>query len=236
MSSQPEPKSTILVVEDDVHIHDLILEFLSMESYRAKSAYTAREALEQLTDEVALIILDLMLPDLSGEDLATLIRQKTWCPILVLSAKLGVEDKVTVLKLGADDYLTKPFRGKELLARVEALLRRYKRESNPLAQSSSRFEYRELTLDLSARECHCSGERLDLTSTEFLLLQNLMEQVGQVLSRDQLYQSVWGAQYLSDDNAVNVHISHLRRKIRNCSGEDYIQTIWGIGYKLPKEG
>ena len=172
-----------------------------------------------------------MLPGLTGEEFISQMRRKKTMPIIVLSAKAGLEDRVNVLKLGADDFIPKPFDNAEVLARVEAQLRRYKQFSG--ASGGGRvLTHGDLTLDRDSVTVTAGGKDVILTAREFEILALLMEHPKKVFTREQLYEQVWGGAYMGDDNTVNVHISKLRAKLAKASPTEYIKTVWGIGFKM----
>ena len=177
-----------------------------------------------------LVLLDLMLPGLTGEEFIAEMRQKKTMPIIVLSAKAGLEDRVNVLRLGADDFIPKPFDNAEVLARVEAQLRRYKQFSG--GGGSAVLTHGDLTLDREGVTVTAAGKPVTVTAREFDILTLLMEHPKKVFTREQLYEQVWGGEYMGDDNTVNVHISNLRSKLGKVSDREYIKTVWGIGFKM----
>ena len=222
----------ILVVEDDPDINRLLCKILSTAGYDCRPAFSGSEAVlwaEQY--DYDLVLLDLMLPGLTGEEFIAQMRRKKTMPILVLSAKAGLESRVNVLRLGADDFIPKPFDNAEVLARVEAQLRRYKEFSAPLAQGQ-KLTHGDLILDRDAVAVTAGGKDVSLTAREFEILALLMQNPKKVFTREQLYESVWGGEYMGDDNTVNVHISNLRSKLGR--GE-YIKTVWGIGFKMNEQ-
>ena len=223
--------ANILVVEDDVDINRLLCTILEEAGYSCRAAFSGSEALLWAEKyEYDLIVLDLMLPGVTGEELIARIRQGKTMPIIVASAKVGVADRVNVLKLGADDFIPKPFDNAEVLARVEAQLRRSRQFAAPKADVLCAGP---LTLD---RESHCAavaGEELPLTGREFDILALLMANPRRAFSRAQIYESVWGEDFIGDENTVNVHVSNLRAKLSKADPErSYIKTVWGIGFKL----
>ena len=223
---------TILIVEDDTTIHQLLLDILKRHtSYNMVSAYSGTEALLHIQQQTFdLILLDLMLPGLSGEQVLSQIRHNHQGGTIVLSAKSDLEDKVQLLQLGADDYLTKPFHQLELLARIDSVLRRYQRGLT--SDEPTQFSYRELQLCPDAHTATFGEHILSLTTTEFDILLHLVKSPKKVFTREALYQLVWGADTFIEDNAINVHISNLRKKIAKHTDETYIETIWGIGFKM----
>ena len=222
----------ILVVEDDQDINRLLCRILTDGGYDVRPAFSGSEAVlwaEQY--DYDLVLLDLMLPGLTGEEFIARMRKKKTMPILVLSAKAGLEDRVNVLRLGADDFIPKPFDNDEVLARVEAQLRRYKQFSGP-AGGGAVLRCGDLELDREAVRVTAGGREVVLTAREFEILALLMSHPRKVYTREQLYETVWGGEYMGDDNTVNVHISNLRSKLAKASPTEYIKTVWGIGFKL----
>ena len=221
----------ILVVEDDQDINRLLCRILTDGGYDVRPAFSGSEAVlwaEQY--DYDLVLLDLMLPGLTGEEFIAQMRKKKTMPILVLSAKAGLEDRVNVLRLGADDFIPKPFDNAEVLARVEAQLRRYKQFSG--GGGSAVLTHGDLTLDRESVTVTAAGKPVTVTAREFDILTLLMEHPKKVFTREQLYEQVWGGEYMGDDNTVNVHISNLRAKLAKASPAEYIKTVWGIGFKM----
>ena len=222
----------ILVVEDDPDINRLLCRILTDGGYDVRPAFSGSEAVlwaEQY--EYDLVLLDLMLPGLTGEEFIAQMRRKKTMPILVLSAKAGLEDRVNVLRLGADDFISKPFDNAEVLARVEAQLRRYRQFSAP-AGAGEVLRLGDLVLDREAVRVTAGGKDVALTAREFEILALLLSHPKKVYTREQLYENVWGGEYMGDDNTVNVHISNLRSKLGKVSDREYIKTVWGIGFKM----
>lgn len=222
----------ILVVEDDPDINRLLCRILTDGGYDVRPAFSGSEAVlwaEQY--EYDLVLLDLMLPGLTGEEFIAQMRRKKTMPILVLSAKAGLEDRVNVLRLGADDFISKPFDNAEVLARVEAQLRRYRQFSAP-AEAGEVLRLGDLVLDREAVRVTAGGKDVTLTAREFEILALLLSHPKKVYTREQLYENVWGGEYMGDDNTVNVHISNLRSKLGKVSDREYIKTVWGIGFKM----
>jgi DNA-binding response OmpR family regulator len=217
----------VLVVDDERHIVDFLsmgLEGRGMEVRSAQDGHGALSAVEEFRPDV--LVLDLMLPDLSGLEVCKRVRAKSDVPILVLSARDEVEDRVAGLNFGADDYLVKPFAFEELAARVVALLRR---SSVPLGRA---LNHADLTLDLATREVRRGGRKVDLTTKEFDLLRFLLEHPRQVFSKSQILEAVWGYDYLGGSNVVEAYISYLRRKLNTPGEPDLIETVRGAGYRL----
>ena len=222
----------ILVVEDDQDINRLLCTILTDAGYLSQSAFSGSEAMLWAEKEgFDLVLLDLMLPGLTGEEFIAKVRQRGTMPIIVLSAKAGVEDRVKVLRLGADDFIPKPFDNQEVLARVEAQLRRVKKFSAP-PEKKQRFVCGDLCLDREEFTVTAEGAPVTLTAREFEILALLMEYPKRVFTREQIYQHVWGEDYFGDDNTVNVHISNLRSKLGKVSEQEFIKTVWGIGFKM----
>ncbi len=224
----------ILVVEDDPDINNLLRTIVTGAGYDCRQAFSGTEAAllaEQYSYD--LILLDLMLPGLSGEEFIQRLRRGKTMPIIVLSAKAGLEDRVNVLGLGADDFIPKPFDNAEVLARVDAQLRRYKKFDRSGAGET--LTLGDLTLDRESVTVTAAGESVTLTAREFAILALLMEHPRKVFTREQIYEQVWGEEYMGDDNTVNVHISNLRSKLAKASKTEYIKTVWGIGFKMNEE-
>ena len=226
-------KNKILVIEDDADINTLLKKILERAGYETAFSGTEGRLLLKL-NSYDLVLLDLMLPGLSGEELLTEIRKTLRMPVIALTAKAGLSDKVNVLGSGADDYITKPFEKQELLARIQAQLRRAGDYSAVQTDASSpqKLTCRELELYPENHRVLLRGEEIPLTTHEFLLLQLLMANPQKVFSRENLYQSVWNSDFYGEDNAVSVHISNIRKKLAALTDEEYIQTVWGIGYKI----
>lgn len=224
----------VLVVEDDPDINRLLCKIAGDAGYDCRPAFSGSEAL-LLAEKYSydLILLDLMLPGLSGEEFIAKLRAGKTMPIIVLSAKAGTEARVNVLKLGADDFIPKPFENAEVLARMEAQLRRYKRFSG--VPASGVLQWGDLTLDREAVQVTAGGIEVTLTAREFEILALLMEHPKKVFTREQIYEQVWGEEFMGDDNTVNVHISNLRAKLGKASEKEYIKTVWGIGFKMMEE-
>ncbi|WP_394924757.1 response regulator transcription factor [uncultured Robinsoniella sp.] len=223
----------ILIVEDDNDINQLLSKILEKKGYETTSAYSGTEARLCLSlSSYDLVIIDLMLPGIPGEELLEHIREKSNVPVIVLTAKTSLDDKVHLLKSGADDYMTKPFARDEILARVEAQLRRYKTYSLPPVHETV-YVYKDLKIDGDARSAVIGQMPLHLTIYEFDILLLLVKNPSRVYSKNALYQEVWHGNYLGEDNTINVHISNIRSKIGKIRGdEEYIKTVWGIGFKM----
>ncbi|WP_346916728.1 response regulator transcription factor [Clostridium sp.] len=224
---------SILVVEDDVDINGLLCKILKKQEYEVSSAYSGSEAKMCINMyNYDLILLDLMLPGLTGEELIEEIRKTKTMPIIIISAKTEITDKVKLLKLGADDYITKPFEISEVSARVEAQLRRYKR-FNSVEDKEQVLTYKNLELDKEAMKVTVNGNELTLTVREFSILELLLNHPKKVFTRENLYKNIWNEEFYGEDNTVNVHISNIRAKISKIDKDtEYIKTIWGIGFTM----
>ncbi len=221
-------KSTILVVEDEKKISDIVKLYLEREGFRPLIAGSAEEALRHLKQNPDLVILDLMLPGIQGEDLCAMIRQNSDIPVIMLTAKTGEDDIIKGLSLGADDYVTKPFSPGELLARIKAQLRRHKR---PYTRMS--FNKGSLVIDVLKREVVRDGQALTLTPSEFGILVSLSERPGRVLSRLQLVNMVQGYDFEGYERTIDAHVKNLRQKIEDDPRNPiFIKTIYGVGYKF----
>ena len=223
----------ILIVEDDQDINSLLYNILKKEGYNIRSAYSGTEAKMCMEHyDYDLIILDLMLPGVTGEELINEIRKIKNMPIIVVSAKITQEDKINVLKLGADDFISKPFDIYEVIARVQAQLRRYK-DFSISKSKDSKFKYKNIILDSESRQVAIKNEAISLTLREFSILELLISNPNKVFTRANLFETVWENEFLGDDNTVNVHVSNLRSKLSKADKDtEYIQTVWGIGFKL----
>lgn len=225
-------QNKIFVIEDEPDINRLLAKILNNADYQVTSAYSGTEAKLLLEKELPdLILLDLMLPGISGEKILRMLReeQHSNIPVIVISAKNSLDNKVTLLKGGADDYITKPFEPEEVLARVQALLRR----SGKDAYTDTIHVHKKMKLNPSSRKVTVDNTELSLTAHEFDILLLLMQNPEKVYSRENLYELVWHGGYYGENNTVNVHVSNIRKKIKEVlPEEEYIQTVYGIGFKL----
>ncbi len=220
-------KETVLVVDDEEHIIELARMYLEQEGFTVEAAHDGAEALEKIRAlKPALIVLDLMLPEVDGWEVCRRTRAGSEVPIIMLTARTDDVDKIVGLELGADDYLTKPFNPRELVARVKAVLRRHEWSIRP----AKLIHLGPMTIDPASREVTLAGQSVKLRTKEFDLLHTLAEHRGQVLSREQLLDLVWGYDFYGETRTVDVHIAHLRRKLRDSEVE--IETVRGVGYKL----
>lgn len=224
----------ILIAEDDTDINNLLKKILSASGYEIQQAFSGTEAAFFFDKNPPdLLLLDLMLPGMSGEQLLHQIREEWNChiPVLVLSARNALKDKVTLLEIGADDYITKPFEPEEIAARVQAALRR----SNRTMDTPAIFTYKSIELYPDLRKVTVNKKELSLTVREYEILHLLIQNPEKVYSRENLYELVWHEDYYGTDHTVNVHISNLRKKIKQYApAEDYIQSVYGIGFRLAK--
>lgn len=220
----------ILVVEDDFDIHNFIKKILEKENYEVISAYLGRDVdLLLENNNIDLVLLDLMLPDISGEEVLKKIKD---IPVIVISAKIASEDKVSVLSNGANDYITKPFDVNELLARIKVQFRLNQKEEN------KDLKYKDLVLDKTAPILHIKAQKINLTKTEYLILKQLLLNPKKVISKTKLIQIINSNDKVTpeimpyDESSLKVHISNIRKKIKNITEEEYIESVWGIGFKL----
>jgi DNA-binding response OmpR family regulator len=222
-------QETILVVDDEPHIVELAKLYLENEGYQVVSASDGAQALDRIeTERPALVILDLMLPQIDGWEVCRQLRAKSSLPLIMLTARSDDVDKIVGLELGADDYVTKPFNPRELVARVKAVLRRA--EAGTPATSPGLVQAGPLRVDSARRVARLGDQILDLRTKEFDLLRVLVEHQEMVLSREQLLDLAWGFEYYGETRTVDVHIAHLRQQLGD--GPVSIETVWGVGYKL----
>lgn len=226
---------TVLIVEDDPDINALLAKIVEREGFAFAQAYSGTEARLQLDAATFdLILLDMMLPGMDGASLVAYMRDelRTNVPVIVVSAKAGAADKVDMLKRGADDYVTKPFDPDEVAARIHAVLRRSAGASGA-EDDGEAYDHRDLHLDVARRLVTLKDAEVALTAHEFDILHVLMQAPDKVFSRERLYELVWKSGYYGEDNAVNVHVSNIRKKLASVDADaDYVKTVWGIGFKL----
>lgn len=227
----------ILVVDDEQEIADLVEVYLKNENYTVYKAYSGKNAIECIDKcDIDLAIFDIMLPDIDGFALCRYVREKYTYPIIMLTAKEEEIDKIMGLSLGADDYITKPFRPLEMIARVKAQLRRYKRYSKYSENNNQDVVIVHLGLEMNTKthECYLDEKKIILTPTEFSILRILLERKGEVVSAEELFYELWHNEYYSkNNNTITVHIRHLREKMNDTvENPKYIKTIWGVGYKI----
>ena len=225
-------RETILIADDDASIRELARMYLEKDGYGVVTAVNGLQALGKIKEtNPALLVLDLMMPEMDGWEVTRRVRVEGNLPILMLTARDDDIDKIVGLEMGADDYLTKPFNPRELVARVRAILRRGGKSSSNTSPKTRQLG--NVTIDPASREVTVAGERINLRTKEFDLLLTLFEHVNIVLSRDQLLDLVWGYEFYGQTRTVDVHIAHLRDKLSNSSLA--IETVWGLGYKLVAE-
>ena len=249
----------ILIVEDDININNLLCEVLTKSGYECEQAFSGTEAkllLNMKENAYTLVLLDLMLPGASGEDVLKEIRKKGKLPVIVLTAKDSIDDKIGVLTDGADDYITKPFEIREVLARIQVQLRHIEAETKSEAeveteaetqvetevktkagiqkgQGSGRLEFRDMVLTRSTFEVSIGGRVLPkITKQEFAILELLLKNPKQVFSKEDIFEYAWDEPYMGETKTLDVHISNIRKKIKTVTPDEYIETIWGIGYRL----
>jgi len=219
---------SVLVVEDEASIASFVALYLKNAGYTVKAVANGTDALAQVeAEQPAMIVLDLMLPDMDGIEVCRRIRQRRDVPILMLTARDEDIDKIIGLEVGADDYMTKPFNPRELVARVKSILRRSTTERRD--SETAEIRHGDLHVDAGRREVHIGDEEIQLAPKEFDLLWELLDHRGLVLTRDQLLERVWGYTFAGDTRTVDVHVRQLRRKLGDASP---IVTVWGVGYKV----
>lgn len=249
----------ILIVEDDININNLLCEVLRKAGYTCEQAFSGTEAkllLDIKEKAYTLVLLDLMLPGASGEEVLKEIRKQGRLPVIVLTAKDSIDDKIGVLTDGADDYITKPFEIREVLARIQVQLRHIEVETKGAAevetkveaeaetevktkagiqkgQGSGRLEFRDMVLTRSTFEVSIGGRVLPkITKQEFAILELLLKNPKQVFSKEDIFEYAWDEPYMGETKTLDVHISNIRKKIKTVTSDEYIETIWGIGYRL----
>ena len=218
----------ILIVEDDTHINSLLHTLLTAHGYQVIQAYSGTEGLMCLgAQEFDLILLDLMLPGVTGDAILATIREKSQTPVIILTAIANKEKTVTLLKLGANDYVVKPFNNDELLARMDIWLRQKNNES------SAQLTFKDVILDVEKIKAYVADSEIQLSKREFGILECMMRNPKKVFTKNNLYETVWQEHFIGDDNTINVHISNLRNKLAKINPNiDYIKTVWGIGFKM----
>lgn len=228
-------KRPILIIEDDTDINNVICEALTKAGYACVQAFSGTEGILRAEQErFSVMILDLMLPGMNGGEVLKRLKGKKksgGTPIMVVSAKDSLESKVDLLTAGAEDYMTKPFEIKELVARVGVLMRR---ASDGGEEEHDRLSYGEITLDRTGFTARVGEHALELTKHEFRILELLMMRPDKVFSKQEIYDYAWEEYYIGEDKTVNVHISNIRRKLKAKTEKEYIETVWGIGFKMAK--
>ncbi len=223
----------ILIVEDNKDVNKMLSEILQDAGYDVTSAYTGTEGLKEIkTQNYDLIVLDIMLPYKSGDEILKEVREFSDIPVVIISAKDMIGTKIDLLKLGADDYITKPFDLGEAVARVGAILRRFRKHG----QEEKLLQYRDMVVDENSKRITVNNLELELTAKEYLILELLIKNKGKVFTKANLYETIWQDTYLGDDNSVKTHLSNLRSKLKAANPDiEYIETVWGLGYRLYKD-
>ena len=218
---------SVLVIEDDKTINSLLFSIITKSGYSVYSAENGLDGLEKaLSGDYNIILMDLMLPLKTGEEVLKTLRTVKNTPVIIISAKLEVYNRIELFKIGADDYITKPFDIDEVMLRIQAVLRRTG------VQTSVLLTFRDIKLDTDSKRVYVKGNEVTCTATEYAILELMLKNPKTIFSKRRLYESVSGDTYLSDDNTMNVHISNLRKKVSKFTSEEYIETVYGMGYRL----
>lgn len=222
----------ILVIEDDNDINQLLCNIIKNSGYIPQPAFSGTEAMIYLEQqEWDMVLLDLMLPGMNGEEILVKISEQSHVPVIIISAKMELQTKIDALRTGADDYITKPFDIEEVSARIDSHLRRFWQISKPVLNKVLR--HKDLCIDTDSKEVTVNGTEILLTPREYAILTLLMSSPKKVFTKANLFESVWNEEYHGDDNTINVHLSNIRSKlVRANPNEEYIETIWGMGYRL----
>lgn len=224
-------KVKLLIVEDDKEIRELLGAFLTDNGYEISYAVNGIEATNKFKPEYDLVLLDIMLPFKSGEQVLTDIRKTSDVPVIIISAKDMIQTKIDVIRMGADDYITKPFDLGEVLVRIEAMLRRTVGKTG----DDQVIAHKNLTLNRKDGRVFIKGEQISLTTKEYAILELLLSYPDKMFSKSNIFESIWNEDFdIYDDNALKVHMSNLRAKLKKYDDEEYIETIWGMGYRLAK--
>ena len=218
----------VLIIEDNQEINHMIRDLLQFHQIQSVSAYSGSEGLLLFDNSFDLIILDLMLPGKTGEEVIKEIKSENDIPIIILTAVTTMDSKLELFDLGADDYIVKPFHAEELLARIKVQLRKLNKQ-----ELKEVLTYKDIELNIQSFEVHCNNQKITMSKIEYSLLKILMENPNQVYTKDTLFEMVWNHEDSADDNTLNVHISKIRSKLKKANPEEeYIETVWSIGYKL----
>ncbi|WP_113929042.1 response regulator transcription factor [Bacillus sp. P14.5] len=222
----------ILIIEDDEDINRLLCNIVRKSGYSSKPAYSGTEAMIYLdSGKWDMVLIDLMLPGLSGEEILKKVTSESNIPVIIISAKLETQSKISALRSGADDYITKPFDIEEVSARIDSCLRRYRDLTG--TPMTNQLTHKDIVLDMETKIVTVNGTQLKLTAREYEILLLMMSSPNKVFSKANLFESVWNEKFYGDDNTINVHLSNIRSKLAKANGdEEYIETIWGMGYKL----
>ncbi len=241
--------SKILIIEDDKEINNLIKVYLEENSYTIESIFDGMKAsrlLKEKSEEFDLAILDIMLPFKSGDNVLSELRTHSNLPVIMLSAKDSVHTKIDMIRLGADDYMTKPFDLDELIVRIEAVLRRSSGNASGASnkpdkdndssdnQSEKKLIYKNIIMDTDAKRVYIEENEIELTAREYEILELFLKNPTKLFSKANIYESVWNEEYIVEDTTLKVHMSNLRNKLRKYDDFDYIETVWGMGYRLRK--
>ena len=219
--------SRLLIIEDDVNINEMLQEAFGKKGYEVVSAYSGTEGILRIEKETyQMVILDLMLPGMDGQQVLKNNREKSNVPVIVLSAKDELDTKVDLLMSGASDYMTKPFELKELEARVLVQLR------NAAGKNEVFLEYRDRRIEREGKKVILCGKPLSLTAQEYRILELLLKHPQKVFTKNEIYEYAWEEYYMGEDKTINVHISNIRQKMKKITQEEYIETVWGMGFKL----
>ena len=225
-----EKQFTIMVVEDDTNINNLLKTALEKAGYKVLQSFSGTEAelILQMRDSIALVLLDLMLPGISGEEVLKHIRERGNLPVIVLTARDSLDEKIGMLTQGADDYITKPFEIPEVIARIQVQLRHAER-----GIENKQMAYRNLVLDKVTYQVRIDGKVVSqITKQEFAILELLVSHPKQVFSKEDIFSYAWNEPYMGETKTLDVHISNIRKKIKQVTTDEYIETVWGIGYRL----
>ena len=225
-----EKQFTIMVVEDDTNINNLLKTALEKAGYQVLQAFSGTEAelILQMRESIALVLLDLMLPGISGEEVLKHIRERGNLPVIVLTARDSLDEKIGMLTQGADDYITKPFEIPEVIARIQVQLRHAER-----GIENKQMAYRNLVLDKVTYQVRIDGKVVSqITKQEFAILELLVSHPKQVFSKKDIFSYAWNEPYMGETKTLDVHISNIRKKIKQVTTDEYIETVWGIGYRL----
>lgn len=223
-------KNKILIVDDEVDVVRLLQDYFEMNGYEVLTAFNGKMAIKQVKENLSLILLDINMPDMNGYEVCSKIRDYISCPIIFLSARIEDMDKIKGFSVGGDDYVMKPFSIEELGARVQAHLRREKRQS-----ADHHFMITgELTIDLSGKEINCKEQTIYFTKKEYEIIELLASHPGQVFDKERIYEKLWDWDSDGDSSVIGEHIRRIRNKLLQFSSKSYIETVWGMGYKWTK--
>lgn len=226
----------VLIVEDDASINNLVCETLTKQGMICTQAFSGTEGLLNFkSNEFDLIIMDLMMPGMTGEDLIKKVRETSKIPVIITSAKSDLDSRVDLLSSGADDYLVKPFDVKELIARVSVQLRHISESQDNSSAADDKITYKSMVLNRSTFEVFVKDEEVKLTRQEYKILELFMLYPTKVFSKQEIFEYAWDEYYIGEDKTINVHISNLRTKIKKITDEEFIDTVWGIGFRLAKQ-